>query len=90
MTYDDRCERTVRLLTQRLDELAGALTRSGAPVESVAPLIELASVATMHAVALELLSQERAAEIWTSAVRRHPVLRRIDGIPADAPGRLAA
>ena len=80
----------MRLLTQRLDELATALTRSGAPVESVARLIELASVATMHAVALELLTTDGAAEIWTSAVRRHPVLQKVGAVPTAAPDRLAA
>ena len=90
MTHEDRSERTVRLLTQRLDELASALTRSGAPVDEVARLIELASVATMHAVALELLSADRAAEIWTSATRRHPVLLEVERIAAGAPDKLAA
>ena len=80
----------MRLLTQRLDELATALTRSNAPADGVARLIELASVATMHAVALELLTADRAAEIWTSAVRRHPALRQVEGVPAAAPDRLAA
>ena len=90
MSHGDRAERTIRLLTQRLDELATALERSGAPSEGVTRLLELASVATMHAVALELLTHERAAEIWTAAVRRHPALRKVDGFPAAAPDRLAA
>ena len=90
MTQEARAERTVRLLTLRLEELAAALERTRTPSADVARLLELASVATMHAVALELLTHERAAEIWTAAVRRHPALRKVDGFPLAAPDRLAA
>lgn len=76
MSPEARSERTARLLSHRLDELAVALEASGAPAEPVARLLELASVATMHAVSLDLLSAERAEGIWLDAQRRHPALAR--------------
>jgi hypothetical protein len=75
MTPQMRAERTERLLTGRLDELACTLERPGAATHSAARLLELASVATQHAVELRLLSSERAAAIWDAAASRHPVLR---------------
>jgi hypothetical protein len=75
MTPQMRSERTERLLSGRLDELASTLERPGAPTQSAARLLELASVATHHAVELRLLSRERASAIWEAAASRHPVLR---------------
>ncbi len=45
-------------LAARLDALATALHRSGAPPDEVARLLELASVATLQAVHLELVLAE--------------------------------
>jgi hypothetical protein len=73
-----RNERVERLLTYRLEELARALERSGAPPERVTRLLELASVATMHAVALEIISEERAQTIWQDARERHPALEQAE------------
>jgi len=75
MTPEMRRDRTERLLRRRLDELGASLERPGAPTEPASRLLQLASVATQHAVALQLLSEERAAAIWDAAVSRHPVLR---------------
>jgi len=72
MSRRDRAERTERILIARLEELACAVERSGAPTEVVARLLESASVATMNAVALNLLSAEAADEIWRDAAERHP------------------
>ena len=72
MTRRARTQRTERILVARLEELARTLERSGAPTESVARLLESASVATMNAVALNLISADAADEIWRSAVERHP------------------
>ena len=72
MSQRDRAERTERILIARLEELARALETSGAPAESVARLLESASVATMNAVALNLLTAEAAAEIWRRTEERHP------------------
>lgn len=74
VTGETRSERTERLLTQRLEELAAALERSGASADAIGRLLELASVATVHAVALELVSAERADAIWRRALDRHPAL----------------
>jgi hypothetical protein len=41
------------LLAARLDELAAALDRAGAPADAASRLLELASVASMKAVALD-------------------------------------
>jgi hypothetical protein len=72
MTRRARSERTERILVARLDELARTLERSGAPAESVGRLLESASVATVNAIALNLISAESAAEIWRETEERHP------------------
>jgi hypothetical protein len=77
MEAETRSERTERLLTQRLEELARALERSGASAGAVGRLLELASVATMHAVALDLVSAGRADLIWRAAVESHPALETV-------------
>ncbi len=85
MTEDARCQRTANLLVARLDALARTADRL--PHPEVERLVELASVATMRAVALELLDAERAESIWSDAHRRHPALR---GIEIQLPPALAA
>jgi hypothetical protein len=74
MTRRARTQRTERILIARLEELARALERSGAPSDAVARLLESASVATMNAVALNLLSQEAADVIWREVAERHPAV----------------
>ena len=44
----------------------------------MARLIELASVATQHAVELDLITADRAGLIWKGAERRHPALEGVD------------
>jgi hypothetical protein len=72
MTRRARTERTQRILLARLEELARTLERSGAPTESVSRLLESASIATMNAVALNLISADAADAIWHDVERRHP------------------
>ena len=74
MTAETRSDRTERLLSLRLEELARALERASTQGDAAARLLESASVATMHAVTLELVTSERADAIWSEAARRHPVL----------------
>jgi hypothetical protein len=82
---ETRSERTARVLAARLDALARAASRlRHAEAER---LVELASVATMHAVALEMIQPERAAEIWREAHHRHPQLPEL---VVELPQRLAA
>ena len=70
MIDETRCERTARLLVARLDALAHAAGQlRHAEAER---LVELASVATMRAVALEMIQAERADEIWREAHLRDP------------------
>jgi hypothetical protein len=85
VTYDVRSERTAKLLIARLDALARAANRI--PHAETERLIELATVATMHAVALELLELDRAEAIWRDAHARHPQLPRVE---VALPERLAA
>jgi hypothetical protein len=87
MTEDARCERTANLLIGRLEALAHAAERL--PHAETERLVELATVATMRAVALELIGAERADAIWREAHSRHPVLRPAD-VSASLPRRLAA
>ena len=72
MTEDTRSERTARLLIARLEELARAA--SSLRHAEAERLVELASVATMNAVALDMLHAERAEAIWREAHERHPEL----------------
>ena len=85
VTEDVRCNRTARLLIARLEAVARVATQL--PHEEVERLVELASVATMRAVALELLRAERAEAIWREAHARHPELPRVQ---VALPQRLAA
>jgi hypothetical protein len=80
-----RSERTARLLVARLDALARAA--SGLRHAEAERLVELASVATMRAIALEMIQAERADEIWRDAHVRHPHLPQVE---IELPGRLAA
>jgi len=76
MTETRRCERTANLLIGHLDALARTASRlRHAEAER---LVELASVATMRAVALELLEADRADAIWREAHMRHPHLPEVE------------
>jgi hypothetical protein len=70
-------ERTARALSARLEELACVAERSGATGPAVARLLEAASVATMHAVALDLLTSGQASTIWREVEERHPVVTEL-------------
>jgi hypothetical protein len=85
VTEETRSERTARLLVARLDALARVA--SGLPHAEAERLVELASVATMHAVALEMLQAEKADAIWHEAHVRHPQLPEV---VLALPQRLAA
>ena len=65
-------DRVARALTVRLDELAVVLERSGAATAAVARLLEAASIATMNAVALDLLTTQAASSIWAEVQELHP------------------
>jgi hypothetical protein len=80
-----RAERTTRLLVSRLDALAKVA--SGLHHAEATRLVELASVATMHAIALETLHADQAQEIWRQAHARHPQLPEV---AIALPKRLAA
>ena len=66
MALNSRDDRTARL-AQRLEELARAVGRSDLPEREAEKLLELTAMATVHAAALELLTRERAGEIWAAA-----------------------
>ena len=85
VTEETRADRTARLLVTRLDALAAAAATL--PHKEAERLVELASVATMNAVALEMLHAERAEEIWREAHARHPALPEVT---IELPQRLAA
>jgi hypothetical protein len=82
---ETRSERTARLLVARLEAVARVASelRHG----EAERLVELATVATMRAVALELLEAERAQAIWRDAHLRHPQLPQVE---IALPERLAA
>jgi hypothetical protein len=87
VTEDTRCARTERLLVSRLEALAR--TAASLPHAETERLVELATIATLRAVALDLIAEERAEWIWREAHERHPVLRVQRGSVA-LPSRLAA
>jgi hypothetical protein len=72
MTREVRAERTAKLLVARLDAVARA--SSQLPHADAVRLVELTSVATTRAVALDLLHADRARAIWDDALERHPAL----------------
>jgi hypothetical protein len=80
-----RSERTSRMLVARLDALA--TVASQLPHAEAERLVELASIATMHAVALETLQADKAEAIWREAHSRHPELPQV---VVELPERLAA
>ena len=88
MTEPTRRERTAKLLTAYLETLAHAA--AGIPHAETERLIERATVATMRAVALELLEADRAAAIWRAAHERHPHLPHFELEQPAAEARLAA
>ena len=75
VTREARSERTAKLLIARLDALTRAAGRL--PRGDAERLVELATVATMRAVALELIEADRAEAIWRAAHRRNPALPAI-------------
>ena len=83
--HETRCERTERLLVGKLD--AVARVASQLRHSEAERLVELATVATMRAIALELIQAEKADEIWRDAHVRHPQLPRVE---LELPQRLAA
>ena len=85
VTEDVRSNRTARLLVARLEAVARVAMQLRH--DDVERLVELASVATMRAVALELLRAERADEIWREAHEKHPELPQVQ---IALPQRLAA
>ena len=81
MTQKARAERAAKLLAARLEALAAAAERASGRGESLLlHRIELAHGATQHAISLNLLTQEEAAEIWAAAERRHPALAQLDAL----------
>ena len=75
MTPHPRHDRTARLLESRLEVLADRTERSLSGPRSVARDVLAVEAATRHAVALELLSQEEAGQIWAKVAERHPSVR---------------
>lgn len=82
MTEPRRRERTAALLVAHLNALAQAA--AGMPHAETERLLERAAVATMRAVALELLEADRAVEIWRDAHGRHPGLPYV-GLESQTP-----
>ena len=72
---------TAARLAARLDDLASSLARSGAPTAGAQRLLESASLATLQAVSLELLTA--AHPIPNAHEHKVPVLEPV-------PDRLAA
>jgi hypothetical protein len=72
VTDASRSERTARILEARLSELARALERTELSPAAASRLLEAASIATTHAVTLELLSSQRARQLWHEAAEQHP------------------
>ena len=70
-------DRISHVLSMRLEELAYIAERSGAAAPAIARLLEAASVATMHAVALDLMTAPQADAIWREVEERHPVVAEL-------------
>jgi hypothetical protein len=85
VTDEARSDRTARLLVARLEAVARVAANLRQP--EAERLVELASVATMRAIALEMIQADTAATIWRDARARHPELPRVE---IELPERLAA
>ena len=85
MTELTRSELTSQRLVARLDALTTIAAQL--PHGAAERLVELASIATMHAVALETLQAEKAEAIWREAHERHPELPQV---VLELPERIAA
>ena len=72
MDERSRHDRTVRLLEARLEALAVASARVPRGERDLDREIVAAVAATRHAVALELISFDEAAAIWSAVAQRHP------------------
>ena len=71
----ERHDRTVRLLEARLEALAAATERHlcmPRPHEGEVLALELA---TRHAVALHVVTEDEAVAIWSGVAERHPTVR---------------
>lgn len=71
-------DRTAQMLTTRLSELSSVALRSGAAPTAIASLLESASVATMHALALELQCGAPVQEAPALAPARPTLVRLLD------------
>jgi hypothetical protein len=77
---------TAARLAARLDDLASSLTRSGAPPAEAQRLLESASLATLHAVSLDLLTASRRLSREPDAHEQEVLVPSFAPVPA----RLAA
>jgi len=64
-------------LTSRLEKLSSVALRSGAAAPAIARLLESASVATLHAVALDLLCGEAMPEALPRRLEERPAAARL-------------
>jgi 2-methylcitrate dehydratase PrpD len=71
-------DRTPQLLAARLEELSSVALRSGAAATAIASLLESASVATLHAIALDLLCGAPVQEVRALALERPVRMRLLD------------
>jgi hypothetical protein len=84
MATHPRHDRTVRLLEARLEALAVVSQRAPSGRRPFDRHILGVLAATRHAVALDLLSQQEAGEIWAGVARRHPDASWCRELPAFA------
>jgi hypothetical protein len=84
MATHPKHDRTVRLLEARLEDLAVVSERAPSGRRSFDRHILGVLAATRHAVALDLLSQQEAGEIWAGVARRHPDASWCRDLPAFA------
>jgi non-ribosomal peptide synthetase component F len=58
-----KAESTAQRLAERVDALAAALSEAGVPPEQAAGLLASAATATMHAVMLDALLDDRSVPV---------------------------
>ena len=75
-------DRTSQAFAARLEELSSVALRSGAAAPAIAGLLEAASLAALHAVALDLLCGAAPVPVPVPEVRNvaadRPVMRLLD------------
>jgi hypothetical protein len=81
MNSRTRHDRTVRLISARLEEIAVTEARRPCLARDLERSAHGAAAATRHAVELSLISRGEADAIWAAVAERHPAVALLRAAP---------